>query len=106
MRASCWKGQGRRKNNYVCLNKHGLQEFTEDRVITADMLADAEAKEGYRPSSMIGVNRRTYKEKKTHAVEDSFMDFAGDFANASKPTPLGALSILVNVLVVCDSFLL
>lgn len=67
-------------------------------MITADMLADAEAKEGSRTTSMIGVNRRTYKEKKTHAVEDSFMDFAGDFANASKPTPLGEESANVFLL--------
>ena len=53
------------------------------------MLADAELHEGSRQTSVIGVNRRTYKEKKMHAVEDSFADFAGDFANASKPTPLG-----------------
>lgn len=65
------------------------KEFMDDRVITQEMLRDAEEKEGHRSSSVIGVNRRTYKEKKDHAVEDSFMDFASDFDNARKPAPFG-----------------
>jgi glycerol-3-phosphate O-acyltransferase/dihydroxyacetone phosphate acyltransferase len=66
------------------------KEFQDERIITPDMLADAdEEREGARKSSVIGVNRRTYKEKTDDAVADSFMDFASDFDSARKPAIFG-----------------
>ncbi len=69
------------------------KEFADERIITPEMLENSENSEnsefGGRKSSVIGVNRRTYREKKEDAVADSFMDFASDFDDIKKPAPFG-----------------
>jgi glycerol-3-phosphate O-acyltransferase/dihydroxyacetone phosphate acyltransferase len=67
------------------------KEFGENVVITQEMFDEEKRREESRNrkvSSVLGVNRREYKEKTNDAVEDSFMDFASDFDSAKKPVML------------------
>lgn len=63
------------------------KEFADDRVLSGEVLEGSS--EGSRVASVIGVTRRTYKEKKTDAIQDSFLDFASDFDDVKKPSVLG-----------------
>ena len=66
-------------------------EFQRDAVATDEMFAIERRNKSHNKgsSSLLGVNRRTYKEKRADAVEDSFMDFASDFDSVQKPVILG-----------------